>query len=365
MDVVELTRALIRFETVNPPGREEACARFVGQMLSAEGFRVSYHAFAPERTSLIAHSPGVNDRVARIVLSGHLDTVPFGSADWRYEPTAADMVNGKIYGRGASDMKAGVAAMVLAALAEGRQTPVSLILSAGEETGCEGARYLATQDLLEGPVRALIIGEPTANQPLIGHKGVLWFEMEARGRSAHASQPEQGENAIYKMVRAISRLMTYRFNGIRHSLLGKPSMNVGTIHGGGNINSVPDRAVAGVDIRTVPNLDHGALLRDLAAHCGDGVRLRVIADMEGFASDPLDPMIQQVFQLVRPYLNKTPVPDGAAYFTDAAALSAAYDRPPTVILGPGEPAQAHRTDEYVAIPRIEDAISIYRSILQL
>lgn len=364
MDAVELTRTLIGFETVNPPGMEDACARFVGQMLASEGFRVAYHAFAPGRTSLIAHSPGVNGGGDATVFSGHIDTVPFGSADWCHPPTAADLVDGRIYGRGASDMKAGVAAMVWAALAEGRQAPVTLILSAGEETGCEGVRYMAVQHLLEGPVRALVIGEPTANQPLIGHKGVLWLELEARGRSAHGSQPELGENAIYKMVQAISRLMAYRFKDLHHSLLGSPSMNVGTIKGGANINSVPDQAVAGVDIRTVPGFVHQALLRDLEARCGDLVRLRVLADMEGFASDPQDQWIQMVFRRVRPYVDETPAPRGATYFTDAAALAAALGQPPTVILGPGEPSQAHQTDEYVAIQRIEDAIRIYRAILQ-
>ncbi len=364
MDVIELTRTLVRFETVNPPGNEEACARFLGQMLEAGGFLVSYHAFAPGRINVIAQSPAPGGDRGATVLSGHLDTVPFGSAVWQHEPTAADMADGRIYGRGSSDMKAGVAAMVLAALAEGAEVPVTLVLSAGEETGCEGVQSLAAQGRLQGPVRALVIGEPTDNQPLIGHKGAFWLEMEARGRAAHGSQPELGDNAICKAVDAVNRLMAYRFEGHCHPLLGRPTINVGTIRGGTNINSVPDRAVVGLDIRTVPSLGHEALLAALETRCGDLVQFRVLADMEGFASDYQDPWIQKVFRQVRPYVDEAPSPRGAAFFTDAAILAAAYGHPPTVILGPGERAQAHRTDEFVSIQRVLDALAIYRTILQ-
>ncbi len=365
MDLIELTRRLIRFETINPPGNEEACARFLGRMLADGGFRVTYHALSPGRVNLMARSPAVGGGEKPTVLSGHLDTVPLGSTAWQYDPTGAHRVDGRIYGRGASDMKSGVAAMVLAALAEGADAPVTLILSAGEETGCEGVRALAAKGVLEGPVRALVIGEPTANYPLIGHKGAFWLELEARGRTAHGSQPELGENAIGKAAEAIRRLMAINFENHAHPLLGRPTLNVGTIQGGININSVPDRAVAGLDVRTVPGLGHGALRALLEECCGDLVRFRIMADMEGFASDPRNPWIQQVFDLAAPYLDESPVPRGAAYFTDAAPLAAAYDYPPAVILGPGEPSQAHQTDEFVVIRRIEDAISIYRAILRL
>ncbi|MDJ0803752.1 MAG: M20 family metallopeptidase [Desulfobacterales bacterium] len=365
MDLIELTRRLIRFETINPPGNEEACARFLGRMLEDGGFRVAYHALTPGRVNVIARSPASGGGGKPTVLSGHLDTVPLGSAVWRHEPTGAQRVDGRIYGRGASDMKSGVAAMVLAALAEGADVPVTLILSAGEETGCEGVRSLADQGCLEGPVRALVIGEPTANYPLIGHKGAFWLEMEARGRAAHGSQPELGDNAIVKAAEAIQRLMAIDFDGHNHPLLGPPTVNVGTIAGGININSVPDRAVAGLDIRTVPGLGHDALRTMLEEGCGDFVRFRVMADMEGFASDPRDPWIRRVFDLAAPYLDEPPVPRGAPYFTDAATLAAAYGHPPAVILGPGEPSQAHQTDEFVVIRRIEDAQAIYRAILRL
>ncbi len=365
MDLIELTRTLVRFETINPPGNEETCARFLGRMLEDGGFRVTYHALAPGRLNVIARSPASDGGGKPTVLSGHLDTVPLGSAAWQFDPTGGKRVDGRIYGRGASDMKSGVAAMVLAALAEGTNVPVTLILSAGEETGCEGVRSLAAQGRLQGPVRALVIGEPTANYPLIGHKGAFWLQMEASGRAAHGSQPELGDNAIAKAAEAVQRLMTIDFASYTHPLLGRPTLNVGTIEGGININSVPDRTVAGLDIRTVPGLGHEALRTTLEDCCGDLVRFRVLADMEGFSSDPENPWIRKVFHLAAPYLSETPEPRGAAYFTDAATLAAAYGHPPAVILGPGEPSQAHQTDEFVVIRRIEDALSIYRAILRL
>ena len=141
MDVIELTRTLIGFQTVNPPGGEDACARYLGQLLEAGGFSVAYHALAPGRTNVVAHSPATGGERGAIVLSGHLDTVPFGSAVWQHDPTAADIADGKLYGRGASDMKSGVAAMVMAALAEGADVPVTLVLSAGGGRG----RHCASQ----------------------------------------------------------------------------------------------------------------------------------------------------------------------------------------------------------------------------
>jgi succinyl-diaminopimelate desuccinylase len=198
----------------------------------------------------------------------------------------------------------------------------------------------------------------------VGHKGVLWLEIEFVGLTAHGSAPELGDNAVYKAARMIRHLEGWAFAEKPHPVLGPPTLNVGMIHGGLNINSVPDRAVISLDIRTVPGVDHDAM-REALAGCSDvPVRVRTLADMASVASDPSDAWIQQVFEVVAKRTGERPRPQGATYFTDAAALRSAGNAPPTVILGPGEPSQAHRTDEYVLLPRIEAAVAIYTDIIR-
>ena len=363
MDAIELTRQLVRFDTRNPPGNEDACVRFVADRLRAAGFDVQTYEFAQGRTNLIVRGRSPSDRPP-LCLSGHLDTVPLGEAPWTRDPLAGTIVGDRLYGRGASDMKSGVAAMVTAACTRGPRPEVCLVLTAGEENGCEGARYLAARGLLPERLGALVVGEPTANVPLVGHKGVLWMEIEVTGRTAHGSAPELGDNAVYKAARLIRRLEGWTFAEKPHPVLGSPTLSVGMLHGGLNINSVPDRAVISLDIRTIPGVDHDAL-REAVARCSDvPVEIRTLADMASVASDPADAWIRQVFDVVEKRTGERPVPRGAAYFTDAAALRSAGQAPPTVILGPGEPSQAHQTDEFVRLPNIEAAVAIYTDIIR-
>ena len=123
-----------------------------------------------------------------------------------------------------------------------RNTPgVLLVITAGEETGCTGADALVSERPPLGKVGALVVAEPTGNKPLVGHKGALWLEAETKGVTAHGSMPEKGVNAVYKAARAVAALQEFDFNVARHDVLGGATLNVGTIHGGLNINSVPDR----------------------------------------------------------------------------------------------------------------------------
>ncbi len=357
-----LTQKLIRFNTVNPPGREKACAAWLGKILEEAGFQIAFYEFDEARTSLVAALGGAGERTS-LCFSGHLDTVPPGRAPWRMNPFSGEVEGNKIYGRGASDMKGGVAAMVSAALRlskiGGLKAGLTLILTAGEETGCEGAKYLAGKDGVLTGAGALVIGEPTSNVPFVGHKGAVRFELTARGKTAHAAMPEKGENAIYKAARAIERLEAFDFGVAENPILGKPTLNVGIISGGININSVPDRATIGVDIRPTPGLRADEIGDRLGVCLGPEIEIRCLEAFSGVLSDPEDPWIREIFEIVTPYLETPPVPKGAPYFTDASFLVAPMGHPPAVLLGPGEPGQAHSTDEFCFLARIEEAAEIY------
>lgn len=363
---VELTRELIRIRTINPPGDEEACARRIGALLEEGGFRVRYHPYAEGRASLVAEIGSASERPP-LCLTGHLDTVPLGAAPWSMDPFAGDIRNGRLYGRGTSDMKSGVAAATVAALRLAphlsRTAGVVLVLTAGEETGCEGAFRLCRDQAL-GRAGAVVVAEPTANYPFVGHKGALWLKARTRGVTVHGSMPEKGVNAVYKAARAVTALEAFRFDAPAHGLMGPATLNVGTIRGGLNINSVPDLAEIAVDIRTVPTVEHGALMKTLSARLGPDVELEPIIDLGAVYTDPGHPWIQSVFDVMAPLLGERPAPRTATYFTDAAALNRAYGNPPTVILGPGEPHMAHQTDEYCVVDRIDQAAAAYEEIIR-
>ena len=324
-------------------------------------------AFADDRTSVVARIGGGGEKPP-ICFTGHIDTVPLGAMPWSMDPFAADIADGKLYGRGSSDMKSGVAAFVAAAtrMAPRLQgTPgVVLVITAGEETGCEGAFHLAGLGTVLGEAGAVVVAEPTANQPYLGHKGALWLKARTRGVTAHGSMPDKGVNAVYKAARAIGLLEDFDFNVERHVQLGKPTVNVGTVHGGLNINSVPDLAEIGIDIRTVPGQRHASVAAEMASYLGNEVDLSAIVDVEGVWTDPADPWMREIFAIVTPVLGESVEARGASYFTDAAALTPAFGGPPTVILGPGEPAMAHQTDEYCVVERIEQAVEIYTEIIE-
>ncbi len=363
-DVVALTRRLIAFDTINPPGQELACADALRQVLDAIGFATEMHPMGKGRANIVA-TLGSGDRP--LCFTGHLDTVPLGAKAWSQDPFAGEIVDGRLYGRGSTDMKGGVAAFVVACAAEAGRLPegtgIRLVITAGEETGSDGAVALARDGLI-GDAGALVVAEPTSNLALVGHKGALWLKVVTEGVTAHGSMPDRGVNAISKAARVIARLEAYDFGVAPHPVLGPPTLNIGTVHGGLNINSVPDRAEIGVDMRTIPGLDHEELKAALKAHVGEDAGFETFVDLPAVWTEPDEPWMTRMTELAGSITGRQPSgPQTATYFTDASVLTPAYGGIPTLILGPGEPGLAHQTDEYCLVERLEEAVGIYRAII--
>jgi succinyl-diaminopimelate desuccinylase len=365
-DAVGLTRDLLRFDTINPPGQERECARHVGALLEQWGYRVDYHEYAETRTSVIARAGG-SDKKAPLCLTGHIDTVALGVSPWTRDAFAGETDGDRLYGRGSSDMKAGIAAILLAARSVSRRlsgTPgVVLVLTAGEEGGCIGSEHLARTQLL-GRAGAMIVGEPTSNYPFVGHKGSVKFHAKFRGVSAHGSMPELGVNAIYKAARAVSKLESFDFGVKPHPVMGGPTMNVGTFEGGQGVNMVPDEASIGVDVRTVPGMNHKAVLSRLKELLGKEVELDVFSDMNAVWTEPEQAWVQRVFEITGRHLGSRPSAKTATYNTDAGNLLKVYAGAPTVVLGPGEAQLAHQTDEYCSMERIRQSVAIYEELIR-
>lgn len=362
LNPVEMTQALVRMNTVNTPGDESTCTQYLAELLEAQGFTCTLSELAPGRASLVA-SLGDPAQGLPLAFTGHVDVVPLGNAPWQQAPFGGEIIDGKLYGRGSSDMKAGVAAFVCAALACREQIAgsagVTLIITAGEETGCEGAFQMATQPGLLKPAGALLVAEPSYNDPLAGHKGALWLKAKARGVTAHGSMPQHGDNAIYKIARAALALQAFDFGFPAHPQMGAPTLNVGMINGGLNVNSVPDAAELTIDIRTVAGQDHAAIRQALQAALGDAIELSTLIDLPPVYTEPSHPWVQRVLALA----GSTQVPGTVTYFTDAAALLAPLGNPPTLILGPGETHLAHQTDEYCEVSRIDQAFALYTRMI--
>ncbi|WP_215315572.1 M20 family metallopeptidase [Polynucleobacter sp. MWH-UH2A] len=369
-DPIALTQELIRFNTVNPPGNEDQICNFLASILESAGFECRKIEFAPRRMSLVAKNGACTPANPSICFTGHVDVVPLGARSWKHEPFAGVIDDGKLFGRGSSDMKSGVAAFIVAAMKTAQTAKagggISMIITAGEETGCEGAFHLAASDeILKflGPAGCFVVAEPTANEPLLGHKGAYWLKASTEGVTAHGSMPERGDNAFYKLAKAALTLEQFTFDTPVHPMMGQGTLNVGTAKAGLNINSVPDAAEMTLDIRTVAGQSHKHIYGCLCKALGPVVKLETIIDIEGVYTPANDPWMAKVFDRCEQVNGVRPTEKTVSYFTDASALKPAIGNPPTVILGPGQPEMAHQTDEFCYVDKITDATQIFEDLI--
>lgn len=367
MNVISLTRDLIKFNTINPPGNEEEVARYVGAILADHGFDVDYPKYSEGRLNVVA-TKGLSGQVAPIVLTGHLDVVPLGAKEWNTDPFEGRVFDGKLFGRGSSDMKGGVAAMMIAAIECFNDVAptggVKLIFTADEELGCNGAIQLCASGYDIGSASAMLVGEPTSNAPLIGHKGGLYLKARTSGVTAHSSMPELGDNAIYKAAKAISSIEKIKFDVSEDQLLGFPTINVGTIIGGLNLNSVPDKAEFTIDVRSTPKLENAKALSILSKTLGPEVELVKMVDLDAIATAENHSFVKLVAKVCNVDLNSAKIQKAATYLTDASVLAPWLNNVPTIILGPGEAQMAHQTDEFCFVHKLEEAVGIYKRIIQ-
>ncbi|MDN3310186.1 M20/M25/M40 family metallo-hydrolase [Microbacterium oryzae] len=348
-DVVDLLRVLIREDTTTgSPGEREALALLAeraGHMVGAAGeVRV-----ATSGDAFVVVPDAGSGPV--LLFACHIDTVPVGDPGrWQHPPHAAVVADGLVHGRGASDMKSGLAAALLA-VADGLTAGVRVAFAAttGEEAGCLGAASAAGL-LTDVPVGAVVIPESTDNRVALGHRGAYWLTVETRGVAAHGSTPAAGVNAVTALVDAVYQLD--RLPVRTHPSLGDESVNVGRFAGGEVHNIVPDRASAAIDHRVV-EADVDALTAWWAA--------RVDAVSEDLRLDPVwtDPDDAWVRSLSAP---ESVSDDAVPYFTDASVL-VRFLPPgtPIVVWGPGDPAAVHTVDESVSIVAVHRALELFRA----
>lgn len=369
-EVIAVCQKLVQLISVNPPGNERAVAGYVADYLRTAGVQVELVDHGPDRASVLARLKGTGERPG-LLYSAHLDTVPVGKEKWLHEPFSGELAEGKLWGRGSSDMKGGMAGMMVAAkvlAAAGAKLKGDLIMAftAGEEVDSLGAVALAgRQDLL--PLQALIVSEPSSNEIFVAEKGALWIQLETHGQTAHGSMPELGRNAIMMMVALINALEKVQIPFDPHPMLGGFSRSFNTIAGGVKTNVVPDHCELTIDMRTVPGQDHQAIVKKyeevLAALKEQNPEFRatltVLNDRPPVTTAADHPVVSRFNQVLLKACGRTSEPKGVRYYTDAAALIPVWPDVPMVICGPGEARLAHQPNEYVAIDLLEESVKIF------
>ena len=369
VEIADLCSELIRFRSINPPGGEREIAEYVGQVLDAAGLEVEMLRHSPSRASVLARLRGSGE-LPGLVYSGHLDVVPVGAEEWVQDPFGGVVSDGKVWGRGAADMKGGLAAIIsaaklVAASELSLRGDLILVITAGEEDTQLGA-IAAAERLSAALVQAVVIGEPTSNAVQIAEKGVLRIRIVTSGKTAHSSTPELGENAIMMMLSVLQELDALNVQHDIDPLLGGFTRSVGTISGGVKDNVVPDHCEATVDFRTVPGQDNELIVRtvrDLISDLGErepGLRadVEVTTDLNVVATPSDEPVVERFCGVVAEVTGVRPVPSGAMYATDAATLVPVL-RAPMIIFGPGRAELAHQPNEYVEIDRVVEAAEIF------
>jgi acetylornithine deacetylase/succinyl-diaminopimelate desuccinylase family protein len=378
VDEAELTallQELVRSPSPNPPGREERTVAQLARGCEAARLTVERDPVLPGRPNLYA-SLGPRGRGGVLIL-GHTDTVPVGDG-WTHEPFGARIEAGRLIGRGAADMKAGLAAAVAAMAAIARAGPplregVTLAAVIDEEEHGQGVRaFLARRPA----ARCALVPEPTELETVIACRGNCYVDIAVEGRSAHAGSPELGRNAIYGAVRAVEsiRRLDSELAARTHPLLGRAAWSVGTIQGGTGTAIVPANCEVSVDRRLLPGQTGAEALAEVEAALEaldleeDGLRARAelameIPSFEVGSDDPLVAVVQRAAVDAgvpeRPPGGWTAACDGGYVMRDAGI--------PAIVLGPGSVAdQAHRPDESIELAEVVLAARVYAlAILRL
>ena len=361
-DAADLVKELIRRQSPDPPGNEKAVAVYLSNWLRTRGFDVDIDEFQPERINLITRIEGGTK--PSLIFSAHMDTMPIGENLWIHDPFGAEELNGKVYGRGAADMKSGLAAMaIIASKIKNSGLPLAgdliLALSAGESSNCLGAKRMVERGDLIG-AGAILVSEPSSLELIIAEKGALWLDITATGKPGHASGKDS-ENAILKLMDFFSAVHKNPFASHSHPLLGIASLNINTIKGGNAINMTPDSASATMDIRTVPGMNVEELIKTLQKISGPSFKFRIRDNKPPVVIDKDDSFINTCQKAILSVGREMKPPGGVTYFSDSCILVPALDVP-RAIIGPGHLGMSGQRDEWVKLSDMYTAASIFGEI---
>jgi len=358
---VELAAALVRIPSESseavatdlrdPEGR---VGEYLGAFCQRQGLEHEFQAVVVGRRNLVVRRR--RPEAPAVVLAAHMDTV---SAAGMEEPFAGKLHDGRLWGRGACDDKGPLAtALAVLACLDRPAYDITLVATVDEECSLAGAATAAAR------LPAFDLGialEPTECRVVVAHKGMLRLEIATSGVAAHSSAPDQGVNAISRMVPVIAELESLHreLQAGADPQLGPPTVTVTTVHGGSSLNIVPDRCTATVDVRLLPGMAATAMVDDIRARLGEGVSVRVLFDAPGIRTDGDNPLVQRLRDAVR-LQGGDDTPAAVSFATDCSRLSV---KGPCIVWGPGSIRQAHQREEWIALDEIRRACAVLHRFL--
>jgi acetylornithine deacetylase/succinyl-diaminopimelate desuccinylase family protein len=358
---------LVRTESENPPGRERAVASLTARLCEDLGLEVESHERDEDRPSVVARwggGPGPT-----IGYCSHIDVVPAGDRDaWTHDPYGAEIVDGRMFGRGSSDAKGPIAAALEAvAILKGAgfepAGTLELALVADEEAGgFKGAAFLVEEKVIHPEVA--IIGEPSALRIVRAQRGIAWSRITTRGVAAHGSAPERGVNAILHMAAIVGALQE-TLPDISHPVVGGPTIGVGTIHGGDKVNMIPARCVAEIDRRTIPGETEADVLGQFEAaidiarrtHPNIDAVPEIVSWGSSFELRAEAPLVQTLAGAVAEVTGHPAEQIGFRGTSDARFLAEAGAD--VLVFGPGEIELAHTARESIDLAQLETGALCY------
>lgn len=371
LEKITLLQELIKIKSIN--GNEHEVAEYLKQVFEAHNIKADLVPYSQGRSNLVAELKNGEGKV--LGFTGHMDVVDQGDESrWTYPPFAAQIDGNKLYGRGATDMKSGLAAMVIAMieLKESKlpfKGTLKLLATVGEEVGELGAQQLTEKgyaDDLDG----LIIGEPTNYNLVYTHMGSINYTVISNGKEAHSSMPQAGYNAISclnKFMTEIDKRMTEIAVRYENKELGRTIHNITIIEGGNQVNSIPSKAKLQGNIRSIPEFDNEQVIRlleEVVAKLNEGEPYQLELQIDYNKIPVKSDKNSQLLQATQKQFEKPLPVFGVAGTTDAAEFTKSANDFEFLIFGPGVSQLAHQVDEYVEIDNYLDMIDKYTAIVQ-
>lgn len=367
---IQILKDIVNIDSTN--GHEEQVANYLQKLLAEHGIESEKVQYDVDRASLVSEIGSNDEKV--LAFSGHMDVVDAGDVSkWKFPPFEAAEHEGKIYGRGATDMKSGLAAMIIAMieLHEEKQKlngKIRLLATVGEEVGELGAEQL-TQKGYADDLDGLIIGEPSGHRIVYAHKGSINYTVKSTGKNAHSSMPEFGVNAIDNLLLFYNEVEKFvKSIDATSEILGDFIHNVTVIDGGNQVNSIPEKAQLQGNIRSIPEMDNETVKQVLVKIINklnkqENMNLELIFDYDKqpVFSDKNSDLVH-IAKSVASDIVKEEIPLlGISGTTDAAEFTKAKKEFPVIIFGPGNETP-HQVNENVSIENYLEMVDVYKRI---
>lgn len=401
-DSIKILQDVIKIESEND--NEQLVAEYYKELLASYGIESKLVKYTEGRCSLVAEIENGDGKT--LALSGHMDVVNVGDEkEWRYPPFSGHIEDGVIWGRGTSDMKSGLTALVIAMIdlhqSKKFKGKIKLLATVGEEIGELGSAQLTDEGYMDN-VDGLLIGEPCNMGVVYAHKGSLNYKVISKGVSAHSSTPEMGNNAIENILDVINKInivLNEKIETIENDVLGKVIHNITLISGGTQINSIPDYSEFQANARTIPEFDNDDLIECingvLDSFNKDGkyqLKFVVTANQPPVETKPDSKLISIISETVKNFESLKPqnlissmenilgedltelkkslgnindiLPIAMSGTTDAAQFMRGNKDIDLAVYGPGVPTLNHKINERIPISQYIDFIEVYKQIIE-